>query len=153
MASFVVMEPPGETGSERAVFVRDGFSVLALIVPFVWLAWYRLWVEAVVVFALALGIGVLGETTGWGAALAPVVSLVSLYVALESGALRVAGLARRGWTEAGVVDAVSLDEAEIRWFAGDRAEQPAPRRPVPSAPAPARAAGPALGLLSYPGRG
>ncbi len=154
-SSYVVMQPPGDTGSERTRFVRDGFVVWALVFSFLWLAWHRLWVEALVVFALALLVGVLGETTGWGAALAPAVSLVSLYVALEAGALRVAGLERRGWTQAGVVDAANPEEAEIRWFAGEGQTASEPVAPLPIPPAPGIAAhrqGPALGLLAYPGK-
>lgn len=154
-SSYVVMQPPGNDGDERVVFVRDGFAVFALIVPFLWLAWHRLWIEAVVVFALALLIGVLGQTTSWGAALAPAVSLVSLYVALEAGALRIAGLERRGWKQAGVVDAANAEEAEIRWFAGEHEPEaaPVPRQPLPPVLGrPSRTAGPALGMLSYPGK-
>lgn len=152
-SSYVVMQPPGDAGQERVLFVRDGFAVLALIVPFIWLAWHRLWLEALAVFAVVFGIGVLGQITGWGALLTPAISLMSLFVALEAGALRIAGLERRGWTIAGVVDGANADEAEIRWFADQRTVSP-PSRTVPASPAamPARQSGPALGLLTYPER-
>ncbi len=55
MAQFVVLEPTGAEAFQerrepalrpkRAVFVRDGFSILALVFPFVWLLMQRLWFE------------------------------------------------------------------------------------------------------------
>lgn len=157
MASYVAMRPPGNESAEHVQFVRDGFSIVAFFVPFIWLAWHRLWLEAILVFAVAVLIGVLGETTAWGPALAPLMTFLGLYVAVDGGVLRVSALKRRGWTEAGVVEANDLDEAEIRWFAGDRPpQQPTPEQaPLPALsphPAAAKPFAPALGLLSYPGQ-
>ena len=48
MAIYVVMEPPAarpNEASDGAVFMRDGFSLLALLVPPLWLLWHRLWIE------------------------------------------------------------------------------------------------------------
>ena len=45
MASYVVMEPP-EGGPEQAILVRDGFALLAFIMPFLWFLWHRMWLEA-----------------------------------------------------------------------------------------------------------
>lgn len=156
MASYVVMRPPGNEGEERVEFVRDGFSIVAFFLPFVWLAWHRLWIEAILVFALALLLGVLGETTAWGAALSPLMTLLGLYVAVDGAALRIAALTRRGWTESGVVEADSRDDADMRWFAdhvSDESSAPEHAPLPPSLPhASAKPAAPALGLLSYPGR-
>ncbi len=156
MASFVVMRPPGDEGDDRAQFVRDGFSFVAFVVPFVWLAWHRLWLEAALAFAASILVSTLGQTTSWGLALSPAVTLLGLYVALDGAALRIAALRRRGWTEAGVVEAANRDEAEIRWFAEHAVSRPAPaeRQPLPAAlpGLQARSSGPALGLLSYPGK-
>ena len=53
MASFVVMEPPGSVGpSDRAVFVRDGFYVLAFLVTVFWFAVHRCWLAALAGHAL-----------------------------------------------------------------------------------------------------
>lgn len=116
MASFVVMEPPRGTPTDRTRFVRDGFSFLALLFPFLWLLWHRLWIEAALVFGFMMLAGTLAETQAWAEPLAPLTLLAGLYVALEGPALRMAGLARRGWHEAGVVEAADSDEAELRWF-------------------------------------
>ncbi len=74
MAQFVVLEPtgaeafPGEAGtgspSEKAVFVRDGFSILALVFPFVWLLMQRLWFEAFAVLGITILLGLAGTSLG-----------------------------------------------------------------------------------------
>lgn len=154
MASYVVMEPPSRTGAEIRM-VRDGFSFVALILPFIWLLWHRMWIEALLVFALAIALGVGGELTGFQDVAMGLSLLVSIYVALEGASLRVAALRRQGWRDAGVVDAVNEDEAMLRHF--DIHGEPsygsdAPPRETPRPVAPSSSAAPALGLFSYPGR-
>jgi len=64
MAAFVVLEPPtrsASAASERAVLVRDGFSLLAFLVAPLWLLWHRLWVETLLYFAVALALAALGK--------------------------------------------------------------------------------------------
>ena len=155
MASFVVMESPDRAD---AAYVRDGFHIFAFLLPPVWLAWHKLWIEAAVTLAAMLALGALGAWSGLEAATPLLSFIVSIYVGLEAPALRLAALRRRGWHEAGVVDAQNWQEAEIRHlYAGDAdaAEPEAPVVEVPRASAgnaPARlGGGPALGLLSYPG--
>ncbi|MGO4841282.1 DUF2628 domain-containing protein, partial [Rhizobiaceae sp. 2RAB30] len=76
-------------------------------------------------------------------------------------ALRMAALRRRGWREAGVVEADSMADAEIRYFAepaddepdvADQTARPA-AQPATGIQPPLRTtpSGPALGLFSYPG--
>jgi hypothetical protein len=165
MASYVVMEPPSapgdDTGREGAVLVRDGFHLLAFLLPAVWLLWHRLWIEALVVIAVTTALSGAGSVAGLGSA-APVLSLlVSLYAGLEGSALRLAALRRRGWREWGVVEADNAADAEIRYLhdAGAREDdmaEPAAVRPMAisaaSAIAPRSPAAPALGLFAYPGK-
>ncbi len=153
MASYVVMESPER--DKDAVLVRDGFHVLAFLVPYLWLLYHRLWFEAAIAVAVALLLGMAGSLMGFSGA--PALSfLVSIYVGLEGPALRVSALHRRGWREWGVVEAETPEDAEVRYLAeayGD--EVSAAPTPVAVSPSQGRpvAAGPALGLLSYPGRG
>ncbi len=159
MAAFVVLEPPtrsASAASERAVLVRDGFSLLAFLVAPLWLLWHRLWVETLLYFAVALALAALGKLAGHEMAGSLLSLLVSIYFGLEGAALRIAALRRRGWREWGVVEANSVRDAEMRYLgevgsaigevAAPLAETPprAPARPGPT--------GPALGLLNYPGR-
>jgi hypothetical protein len=155
MAIYVIMEPPAANtaeAAERAVLVRDGFSFLAFLVPPLWLLWHRLWIEA----ALAFAATALGETAGFGFIGAMLSLLVAIFVGLEGQTLRVNALGRRGWREWGVVEASNVEEAEIRYLAGEAPDKivlEAPRPTVPAVlPARAQPSGPALGLLDYPGR-
>ena len=160
MAIYVVMEPPAATEAEaieRAVLVRDGFAVLAFLVPPLWLFWHRLWIEALLALAASIALATLGEQAGLGFLGAGLSLLVSLYVGLEGQALRIAKLRRNGWSEWGVLEAGNAAEAEIRYSAADGEDEvaaPAPLPPPPPASMVGRSvpAGPALGLFGYPGR-
>ncbi len=157
MAAYVVMKAPQDHGGadpEGTVLVRDGFAFLAFFLPVVWLLWHRLWIEALIAFAITVGLAALGNTTGFAVA-GPLLSLlVSLYAGLEGAALRVAALRRRGWSEAGVVEADSKDDAETRWFFEKEALADGdPHRIVtPPVTAPHRTPQPSPGLLLNPGR-
>lgn len=153
MASYVVMEPPGRTAD--AVLVRDGFSLVAFLVPPLWLIWHRLWIEAALAFAVTLGLTALGEVAGFGLAGSLLSLLVSIYVGLEGPALRLAAYRRRGWRDWGVVSADNAGEAEIRYHGEadtgvERIEKVAITAAAQPRPSPS---GPALGMLHYPGRG
>jgi hypothetical protein len=155
MASFVVMEAPADR--DAAVYVRDGFHLWAFLFPPIWLAWHRLWIEALVALAVMAALGTLGGVAGFGDAAPALSLLVSLYVGLEAPAMQVAALRRRGWREWGVVDAYNREDAEMKHLFGnaDRMTDEAPvdaasEPELPFAPRPAPS-GPALGLFSYPG--
>lgn len=165
MASYLVMQhPDNSSGSDEkvkaeAILVRDGFHVFGFLVPFLWLLFHRLWIEALFVLAATIALSGLGSLAGLGPA-APVLSLlVSLYVGLEGSALKLAALRRRGWRDVGVVEADNASDAETRYFFDadeNKDEQPAqPAAPIAaSAPIilPRQPSGPALGLFSYPGQ-
>jgi len=155
------MEPDGARAAEapeRARILRDGFSWLAFLVPPLWLAWHRLWVEAAVVFALMLALGLLGEHAGLGWT-APLLSLLlSVLIGLEGQALRLARLSRRGWRERLAIEAGDLDDAEARYAAWLAAvpmsplpdPDLAPSSPIPLDPV--RPASRSHGLLLSTGR-
>lgn len=155
MASYMVMEPPVRDPAEKAVLVRDGFHIVAFLVPFLWFAYHRMWREA----GIALGAGILlslaGSFAGLGAAGGWLSLLIGLYVGLEGAALRVASLKRADWKEWGVVEAQNPADAEIRYLneLEETAEPDAPRVMAPWSRTSPRAlhSGPALGLLGYPG--
>jgi hypothetical protein len=154
MSVYVVMEPP-KRGD--AVLVRDGFHLFGFLTPPLWLLWHRLWIEAIVAFAAAMVLGVLGEVAGLGLAGSLLSLLVSVYVGIEGAALRLAALRRRGWKEWGAVEADNFDDAEARYLieaerqAGGELREPG--LPAWSQPiVPARRSEPALGLFNYPGK-
>ncbi|TPK59505.1 DUF2628 domain-containing protein [Mesorhizobium sp. B2-4-15] len=157
MASYVVMEPPSRGEKvETPAFIRDGFTWLGLLVPPLWLAWNRLWIEAALTFVVMAVLSMLGQGLGLGLAGSLLSLLVSLYVGLEGQGLRIAALRRRGWHEWGVVEAGWLDDADTRYaLEVEKHPEEAPPAPrmVPDA-ALARPAQPgmALGLTHIPGR-
>ena len=98
MAIYIVMEPPqrqGAEAAERALLVRDGFAFFAFLVPPLWLAVHRLWIEAAFALVVGLALGALGTVAGFGLAGSLLPLLVAIYVGLEGNALRVAALRRR----------------------------------------------------------
>ncbi len=132
MAQFVVLEPVDSQNAEKAVFVRDGFHVLALILPVVWLLFQRLWFEAAIVFGVTILLGLGGSLLGISNAVPLLTLLVSVFVALEGANWKIAKLRRQGFVEKAVIDAANLEEAEIRYF-HDR-EEPLAVRPNVAAP-------------------
>lgn len=112
MASYVVMEPAGDRTGESAVYIRDAFAPLAVILPVVWLLWHRLWIEAVLTLVAMMGISAALDWLGASQLAGLAALLTGLYVALEGSALRMAAARRKGFTEKAVIDAASRDEAE-----------------------------------------
>ena len=158
MASYLILEPAATTDkAEKAIIVRDGFSIPAFILPLLWFLWHRMWLEALAFLVVGVLLAGLGQLPGF-TMLAPLLS-VFLYVliGLEAQALRIASLRRRGWEVWGVVEAGNRDEAELRYAAEVGrsparkpivpAVAPAASRPAPSAPRPA---GSTFGLIDYP---
>lgn len=157
MAAYVVMEPPGRSEkADSTAFVRDGFTWLGLLVPPLWLAWHRLWIEAGLAFVVMGLLSMAGQNLGLGLASSLLSLLVSFYVGLEGQGLRIAALRRRGWHEWGVVHAGRLGDADIRYAleAEGHAEEtiPAPRMVPDAALARPAQPGMALGLTHIPGR-
>ncbi|WP_217576395.1 DUF2628 domain-containing protein [Mesorhizobium sp. GbtcB19] len=156
MAIYVVMEPPAGEKAEDIHFVRDSFTWLGFLFSPLWLAWNRLWIEAVLAFVVMAVLSAVGERLGLEWAGSMLSLLVSLYVGFEGQPLRIAALRRRGWREWGVVEAANLGDAELRYAAeaDDYEAEPAPMpRIVPDASlARPPQTGMALGLTHTPGR-
>src|SRR5690606_6669871 len=104
-----------------------------------------------------LALGALASSPGMEWLAVTLALLLSLLVALESGAIRVAALRRRGWREVAVIAAASREEAEIRYFNAAREGFTKPAAAVSAA----RPSGQVrlgqqgqetmLGMLDYPG--
>lgn len=118
MASYVVMRPDsGDERRERTAFIRDGFSVIAFLVPLIWLLWHRLWGETVLLIAAGILIGAAGELgllPEWAIILISL--LVNLLAGFEGQGRRIARLRRKGFAEEAVIWASSIEDAEARYF-------------------------------------
>jgi len=73
MAVYTVHEPPmkaeqSQPDPERFVFVRDGFSFWAFLLPPLWMLWHRLWLMflgyVIVATALQVALNLIGASAG-----------------------------------------------------------------------------------------
>jgi hypothetical protein len=122
MPTYTVHEPLPRKGEstidpERFVFVRDGFSFWAFVLAPLWMLWHRLWLVflgyCVLAIALQAGLHAIGASFGVRLTAG---ALLALLAGLEATTLRRFTLARRGWTNAGIVVGDDLESAEQRFF-------------------------------------
>ena len=161
MTLYSVYEPPGEARdpeerAESLVFVRQGFSWPALLVPGLWLLYQRMWLEVVLFVALFAVPGWVfdprGDHTqtlfGWLS-----VAIVVLF-AFEANDLRGAALEREGYTQVGTAIGAGRDAAELAFLQtwlprqekGRERPPPPERRGNADIPAP-RGSGEAEGVI------
>jgi len=119
---YSVYEPPTQAPeiverAERLEFVKEGFSWPAVLVPILWLLYYRMWIEFIllalvyVALHLAFGTSAAGQNLfGW-ASLA-----IAVLFAFEANDLRAAALELRGYRLAGVASGRDRIEAERSFF-------------------------------------
>jgi hypothetical protein len=158
MAIYTVYEPPLRSGAgrhaDRVVFVRDGFVWSAFLLAPLWMLRHRLWLALLLYLAVAVAIGAGAQFFRLSAGTtAAIVFLLSLLLGLEASTLRRWALARRKWSNVGVVVGDDLELAERRFFdVWVRHELPtpnAPPSPVPRARSPAPSD--VIGLFPQPG--
>jgi hypothetical protein len=160
LRSYLVLTPAnGPDRDHRSTLVLpDGFSWAALLFPWIWLVWHRLWIAGIAIFLLQAASGVLLGMPGLWLAGALLGFATSLLVALEGRNHYANSLMRRGWVLQEVISAADRQTAEEIYFSS--LPQPA-SSPLPSSadwantkqPAVATGwQGPALGLFDHGGR-
>ena len=120
MTLFTVHIPPHAVGQERdyhedTVFVPDASSLMALVFPFFWLIWYRLWWATVFYALLTIALSIL-MTGELGLLAAAMTVFPGLFLLLEGQELRRKKLARHGWKMLTTVEDQDLASAEYRYF-------------------------------------
>jgi hypothetical protein len=119
---YSVYEPPTEAPdlAERAArlaFVKEGFSWPALFVPILWLLYYRMWIEFILLVLVYVALQWAFGTDPQGQALAGWASLaIGVLFAFEASDLRTLSLERRGYRLAGVASGRGRTEAERSFF-------------------------------------
>lgn len=119
MAIFTVHAPEGgldeAISADRLVYVREGFSWGALLVPFLWAPWNGLWM----VFSGWLAVSVVLQGVEWfDPTVGAVVSVVfALWFAAVARDLQRWSLERRGHRLVGVVEARGREDAATRLIA------------------------------------
>lgn len=121
MAIFTVHLPPAAMGeapaAEKIVFLREGFSLPAFFFGPFWLAWNRAWIAAGAWTLALILVGAIGWALQMPEDAASYLALAMAAALGFEGDRAVAwSLARRGYTESGVVIADNLDEAEEVFF-------------------------------------
>jgi hypothetical protein len=124
----------------RVVLVKDGFHWLALIFPFLWLLFHRIWWGLLGYVAAVIAIALLGKAVGLPQeSIAFAELLIGLALAVFAHDLQSWQLGRRGYEPVDVVTGRDREEAERRYF--DRvltgeAPATAPANPAAKPPAP-----------------
>lgn len=135
MTSYTIFRRPGD-GAEKAVFVKDGFSAPALLFTVLWALWHRMWVVAAIMLALMAALTLAVQSAGLNEAVAVAADIaLGFLIGLEGATLRSWSLQRAGFAEVGVIEASSLENAELKYFhavapAAAVATFPAPLRPA-----------------------
>jgi hypothetical protein len=110
---------------ERFMFVRDGFYFWAMVLGAVWMLWHRLWLAALGYVALLTVLMIALSLLGLGSAAQGAAGfLLALLLGFEAASLRRLNLARRGYSNLGLVVGDDVESAERRffdtWVAGER---------------------------------
>jgi hypothetical protein len=110
--------PDIEARADNLAFVKEGFSWLALLVPVLWLIYYRMWIELVVFIAILVLVQLIsGGGQEAGAQLAGWVSIaLSVLLGFEGNDLRSASLERRGYRLTGIAEGRGRTDAELSFF-------------------------------------
>jgi Protein of unknown function (DUF2628) len=164
---YSIYEPPSEASdiverADRLAFVKEGFSWPAFFVPILWLLYYRMWVEFVLLAVIYVGLQLVFGTEPQGQTLFGWASLaIAVLFAFEANDLRAASLERRGYRLAGVASGRDRTEAERSFFSAwlprqaKAAREPErvvePRREVGAGPSMLRSEGEeVIGLFPRP---
>ena len=121
MVIYTVHEPPTATANhlesaEELVFVKDGFSWLAALLPAIWLLWKRMWVELIVFMAVAGVIAWIFTRAGAPELGNAILLAIQIVFGFEAGALYSATLERRGWRLVGTVSGRNQEDCERRFL-------------------------------------
>jgi len=122
MAVYTVHQPPLRRGEstpdpERFVFVRDGFSFAAFLFGPLWMLWHRMWLVLFGYVIVAGGLeAVLTQLRASTSLRVTIGLMIALLTGFEAPTLRRFTLARRKWSNVGIIVGDSLETAEQRFF-------------------------------------
>ncbi|MCO6187949.1 DUF2628 domain-containing protein [Rhizobium sp. L1K21] len=151
MTSYIVLSPPGGIArDEKNRFIKDGFSIWAAVFPFIWALTKKLYVEALILFAIELAIIYLSQNPDLEGPATAVSLIISLLWGLEARNWLVGRLEKKGWQQEAVISAPTLGDAEAMFYgnAAPAREPPWGRTTTNKAATPGGTAM-ALGLMDY----
>jgi hypothetical protein len=117
-SSYLVLTAPGgvEAAHEKTQIIRDGFTVLGFLFPWLWLAAHRLWWHAIAAFFMQSLGGALMDRPGLWPVGVTITFGTALLAGFEGQNLRIRDLLARGWTEDALIATDSLSTAEVIYF-------------------------------------
>lgn len=128
MARFVVLRHEDQMPPRRLPvieIIRDGWSLLAFIIPLFWLLWHRLWFAAAMVFLAGVTIALLIQMPVFALIGLPLNLLMGVFVGLEGHNWRIAKARRQGYRMIAAIEADSLQEAELKLAGRSVTDSPA----------------------------
>lgn len=130
MALFNILEP-ADGKPERVMFIREGFSWGALIFTVLWALFHRMWVVAACLFAVIAVVAMAESRELLGPALGAALNLaIAVIFGFEARRLQSLSLERAGFRPVGLIEATSLEAAELSYFATRAPAMPAPASPM-----------------------
>lgn len=108
---------PTKDESEATLLVRQGFSIWAFLFHAGWLLYHRLWLEAVLFFAIYVGTVLVGDRYDLSAfAVGAMQIALQFWLAVNANDMRAAALDRRGFELVDVTTGTSELDAERRYY-------------------------------------
>lgn len=156
MAVYTVLLPPAgrvsrfDETAERTVFVRDGFSWLAMLFPVLWLLFNGLWLLTIAFVVAAVALELAMSLLGGPAPGLAGVALAVLF-GFEANGLKRWALMKRGYSFAGIVAGSKRVDCERRFFAHWLGEDLMLPPAAPTGTRPAAAVAPARLAKGDPG--
>lgn len=117
MAVYTAHRRTGDGVEEDTLLIEEGFCWPAFLFTVLWALWHRLWLVALVILALGVGMDMVLSALGAGGAARAVLSLATMaLIGYSANDLRRHALARRGHRALGPVSGRNREAAERRLF-------------------------------------
>ena len=118
MRIYTVHELAGAPADGKGiVFLREGFSVPALVFTVFWLAFARQWLALAFYASAAIALAVLGEWAGVRPEVLMILSLaMQFFLGVSANDIRRWTLERHGYRDIGIAAGRTLEEAERDFF-------------------------------------
>ena len=118
MRIYTVLEPP-DGKPERVAFVPEGFSWGAFVFGFLWALWHRMWVVALLLFALSAMLSIATNLEFLGPGFAALLQFgIGIIFAFEARSLQAKSLERVGFRRVALIQASNGEAAELVYFSG-----------------------------------
>jgi hypothetical protein len=129
MKIYTAHRPP-HAPRDRALFVKEGFSWPAFLVPVVWLVVKRLWLPLALYVLAVVVLSVAASAAGLTGGPVVIAALgLNLIFGFEANNLLRRALARRGFSEEGPFVGTDAEEAELKFFQSQPVAQHTPSPP------------------------